>query len=383
MKILSNTQASKKLMSILPQDIHILADLFKSAGFDLTLVGGCVRDVFLNQTPKDFDVCTNALPHEIIKILSNANILYTEQGKAFGVIVSRMCEDIEIASYRIDLNNTDDRNTDVKLGVTLEEDLFRRDLTINALAMSLNNYEIIDLVGGIDDLKNNIIRTVGQPEQRFMEDHLRKLRCIRFASRLCFTIETETLLAIQMDPSLNVAEERIVNELENAFGKTKSISDLVLWLSCSGLLDVIMKGIPTLPLEDIDCTKITDFTTFIASFIDKSKVSDTKGLEDALKDKKFTAKLCAGVRVLFDFDNVHTLCPIAFTNKLKSTDLNVLSLNAFHSDVLFGVAAKFKQKDGLSEELMAQGIKGKELGDKLKLIARQSLDEQIQIYENL
>lgn len=383
MKVLTKEQATHKLLNILPKDIQILSELFNSAGFNLNLVGGCVRDAFLDKTPKDFDVCTNALPEQIIKILKNANIPFSEQGKAFGVIVSRMTEDIEIASYREDLNNTVDRNTDVKLGVTLEEDLSRRDLTINALTLNLSNNEIIDLFDGINDLNNGVIRTVGDPVQRFKEDNLRKIRCVRFASRLGFTIETETLLAIQMDPSLNVAEERIVNELENAFGKTKSISDLVLWLSCSGLLDVIMKGIPTLALEDIDCTKITDFTTFIASFIDKSKVSDTKVLEDALKDKKFTAKLCAGVRVLFDFDNVHTLCPIAFTNKLKSTDLNVLSLNAFHSDVLFGVAAKFKQKDGLSEELMAQGIKGKELGDKLKLIARQSLDEQIQVYVNL
>lgn len=383
MKVLTKEQASHNLMNILPKDIQILSELFNSAGFNLNLVGGCVRDIFLGQTPKDFDVCTDALPNQIIEILINANISFSEQGKAFGVIVSRMTEDIEIASYREDLNNTVDRNTDVKLGVTLKEDLSRRDLTINALTLNLSNNEIIDLFDGINDLNNGIIRTVGDPVQRFKEDNLRKVRCVRFASRLGFTIETETLLAIQMDPSLNVAEERIVNELENAFGKTKSISDLVLWLSCSGLLDVIMKGIPTLALEDIDCTKITDFTTFIASFIDKSKVSDTKGLEDALKDKKFTAKLCAGVRLLFDFDNVHTLCPIVFTNKLKSTDLNALSLNAFHSDVLFGIAAKFKQKDGLSEELMAQGIKGKELGDKLKLIARQSLDEQIQVYVNL
>lgn len=385
MKILSHTQAIKKLNEVMPNDIKQLSLLFQSEGYDLFLVGGCIRDTFLGQTPKDFDVCTNAMPNTVLRILKKEGITAQLQGEAFGVVVARMSEDIEIATFRTDLSANTGRNSDdsVILGVTIEDDVKRRDLTINALFMNLSTNTIIDLVGGVQDMLNEVVRTVGQPEQRFMEDHLRKLRCIRFASRLCFTIETETLLAIQMDPSLNVAEERIVNELENAFGKTKSISDLVLWLSCSGLLDVIMKGIPTLPLEDIDCTKITDFTTFIASFIDKSKVSDTKGLEDALKDKKFTAKLCAGVRVLFDFDNVHTLCPIAFTNKLKSTDLDALSLNTFHSDVLFGVAAKFKQKDGLSEELMAQGIKGKELGDKLKLIARQSLDEQIQIYENL
>lgn len=369
----------------MPNDIKQLSLLFQSEGYDLFLVGGCIRDTFLGQTPKDFDVCTNAMPNTVLRILKKEGITAQLQGEAFGVVVARMSEDIEIATFRTDVSANTGRNSDdsVILGVTIEDDVKRRDLTINALFMNLSTNTIIDLVGGVQDMLNGVIRTVGQPEQRFMEDNLRKLRAIRFASRLGFTIETETLLAIQMDPSLNVAEERIVNELENAFGKTKSISDLVLWLSCSGLLDVIMKGIPTLALEDIDCTKITDFTTFIATFIDKSKVSDTKQLEDALKDKKFTTKLCAGVRVLFDFDNVHTLCPIAFTNKLKSTDLNALSLNTFHSDVLFGVAAKFKQKDGLSEELMAQGIKGKELGDKLKLIARQSLDEQIQVYVNL
>lgn len=381
MKVLTKEQAAQNLKNILPKDIQILSDLFHSAGHNLTLVGGCVRDAFLGKTPKDFDVCTDALPEQIIEILKNANIPFTEQGKAFGVIVSRMTEDIEIASYREDLNNTTDRNTDVRLGVTLEQDLSRRDLTINALALNLSTIEIIDLFGGIKDLNNDIIRTVGEATQRFKEDNLRKLRCMRFASRLGFEIHSDTFLAIKNDPSLNVSEERIINELQNAFETTCDKDRLIADLFDTGLIFTIFKNIWVKDIDLIDTDKITSFTTFIAELIsEKNTFRSDIQISKELEQLKFSSKLISGVETLLTFDNIHTLCPIAFTSKLKSTSLTSSEICLFHQHEMFEFAFLFKQEDGLSEKLMAQGITGKELGLKLKQIARQALDDKIMFF---
>jgi len=380
MKVLTQQQATEKLLAVLPDDIQLLSDLFTEKGFDLFLVGGCVRDAFLDKNPKDFDVATNALPNQIIEILTKANITNQLQGADFGVVVARMSEDIEIATFRTDADSGTGSNkeTKVTVGVTIEDDVLRRDLTINALFMNLHTHEIIDLVGGIKDLNDGVIRTVGEASQRFKEDNLRKLRAIRFATRLGFQIETETFLAIKNDPSLNVSGERIVNELQNAFETSANVDKLINDLFHSGLIFTIFKNIRVKDLDLIDTTKITSFTTFIAELIDDSnKFRSDILIGKELNCLKFSSKLIAGIETLLRFDNIHTLCPIEFTSKLKSTSLTSSELCNFHQHEMFEFAFNFKQEDGLSEKLMAQGIKGKDLGLELKRIARQSLDDKI------
>lgn len=387
MKVLTKTQATQNLLEVLPSDIKTLSKLFTEDGVDLFLVGGCVRDAFLGKTPKDFDVATNAMPERVMNILRKAHITCQLQGEAFGVVVARMSEDIEIATFRVDLNNTDDRNTDVKLGVTIEEDVQRRDLTINALFMNLDTNEIIDLVGGIDDLNNGIIRTVGTPSMRFSEDNLRKLRAMRFATRLGFVIEDETFQAIKDDPSLNVSEERIVNELQNAFETSCNIERLICDLFASGLIFTIFQKVWVKPLEKVDVKKISSFTTFIAELIDEDNKcrADLQFCDvlDEMHALKFPSKLISGVETLLTFTDIHTLCPITFTSKLKSTDLTEVEVRKFHRHALFGFAFNFKHPEGLSKELMDKGFKGKELGDELKRLARKKLDDQIMFFTGL
>ncbi len=151
MKTLTKEQAEQKLVSLLPSDIKILSDLFIKSGY------GCIRDTFLGKDPKDFDVCTNALPDEVLRILNENNIKCQLQGEAFGVVVSRITEDVEIATFRSDISGGTGNSSDDKviLGVTIEDDCKRRDFTINALFMNLSTTKIIDLVGGIDDLNNH------------------------------------------------------------------------------------------------------------------------------------------------------------------------------------------------------------------------------------
>lgn len=378
MKILSKEQASLKLKNILPDDIQILSNVFTLAGFDLFLVGGCIRDAFMDKTPKDFDVCTNAMPEQVMEILADSDINFQLQGEAFGVVVARMSEDIEIATFRTDVSANTGRNSDdsVILGVTIEEDVARRDLTINALFMNLQTGEIIDLVGGIDDLNAGIIRTVGIPAERFAEDNLRKLRAVRFATRLGFKMDTATQQAIFDDPSLNVSAERIVNELENAFEKAADVKQLMFLLAGSTRLgDTIFDSVFQSVLG-FKTERISDFTTFIAACIDLDFAQMAGvNIEQMLIDKKFSSKVCAGVKFLFTFDG-DCKTPILFKKKLQQTSLTPDALAKFHNDNRLKMLAELQLPEGLAQSLMSQGITGKDLGEAMEKAAFEQLQTQ-------
>jgi len=209
----------------IPEDIRKIHALFKNADKDLFLVGGCVRDFIQGKTPHDYDLVTNSLPEESKKILKGWNVS-DEQGKNFGVLRIYTEDEpsgYELATYRRDISKGRDTKGDdqkVEIGnVSLKEDLQRRDFTQNALVYNIDNDEIIDLVGGVDDIKNKIIRAVGDPSKRFEEDRLRILRCIRFSARTSSKVDKETSDAIKRDnrlrgigPKDDVSQERILEE---------------------------------------------------------------------------------------------------------------------------------------------------------------------------
>ena len=166
----------------LPEGILQIKDVFKKNGYKLYVVGGAVRDAILGKQPKDFDLATDAIPDKVEEILAEAGFRTLPTGKAFGVInVFTDDDEYEIATFRED--QTKGRKPEVKLGATIESDAARRDLRINALYYDIDSNEIIDLVGGIADIKNNTIQMVGNPQERFEEDPLRILRFFRFLSR--------------------------------------------------------------------------------------------------------------------------------------------------------------------------------------------------------
>ncbi len=182
-------ESKSDMWDIIPQSIKDLNTIFTKAGKKLYLVGGSVRDFLTGDKPKDFDLATDALPDEVIKILQSYNYDFNLQGKAFGVVVvftKEVPEGMEIATFRSDvydgkLGKT--RNPDVKF-TTIEQDVLRRDLRINGLFYDLDKKEIVDLVGGVDDIKNKVIGMIGDPDLRIKEDPLRILRAIRMACRL-------------------------------------------------------------------------------------------------------------------------------------------------------------------------------------------------------
>lgn len=213
------------MLKKIPQPVLEVLESLAKAGFEAQIVGGCVRDLLINREPKDWDVTTNAHPEKIQKIFPDS--FYENNFGTVGVKVEpfmksgnpdRKYDVIEVTTYRIESAYSDKRRPDeIKFAETLAEDLGRRDFTVNALALRIkegNDFEIIDLFSGRDDLKNRLLRTVGNPDDRFSEDALRLMRAVRFASELDFSIEEKTKKAIEKNAlSLSfISAERIKDE---------------------------------------------------------------------------------------------------------------------------------------------------------------------------
>ena len=219
---------------ILPKIIFELSELFSSHGKELFVVGGSVRDFSLGLEPKDYDLCTNATPDQTIEICSAYRTQL--QGKAFAVVAIYDEDNVmyEIASYRRDINHTG-RSCQVELVSSLEEDLNRRDFTINALCYDIKNDKIIDLVGGLKDLENKVIRFIGDPSERIKEDKLRILRMFRFASRLNFFIDIKSLYAAKNSDLEEVSQKRIIDEFKAAY---KTSEDFSMFLHLISICDM-------------------------------------------------------------------------------------------------------------------------------------------------
>ena len=198
----------------IPVQIEYMLRKLEDAGFEAYLVGGSVRDFLLGKTPSDFDITTNALPEQTIEVFGGDRVIPT--GLKHGTVT--VLHDgfaSEITTYRTETTYSDGRHPDkVDFSRKLSDDLCRRDFTVNAMAMGLDG-ETVDLYGGKADLEKGIIRTVGDADLRFTEDALRILRAFRFASKLGFEIEKNTLLsAVKLANRLSlVSRERIFDEL--------------------------------------------------------------------------------------------------------------------------------------------------------------------------
>ena len=236
---------------LIPEEIQSITKKMEKRGFEAYLVGGCARDFLLDRNPKDWDITTNARPEEVRKIFPASFYNNT-----FGTVTvvnknakNENLKNVEITTYRIDAGYGDKRHPDkIEFTPNLKDDLARRDFTINAMAMRIMNYEsgimnqeIIDLFDGQKDLKNKIIRAVGNAGERFNEDALRMLRAVRFSSELNFEIEKGTFEAIRENSKLLefVSQERIRDELEKIILSDKPSEGIEL-LRKSGLLKYII-----------------------------------------------------------------------------------------------------------------------------------------------
>ena len=243
----------------------------RERGYKAYLVGGCVRDLLLGREPADYDVTTDAIPEEVTRIFPETYAV----GAQFGVVLvpaperdvaSNVCTDatcyvsskgnvVEVATFRCDIGYSDGRHPDeVRFSKDPREDVERRDFTINGLLLDPLTNEVLDYVGGREDLNAGIIRTIGDPEKRFAEDKLRMLRAVRFGARFGYTIEPKTFQAIRkLAPQIHqVSRERVRDELSRMLTEGHARQAFLL-LDETGLLhDVLpeieaMKGVDQPP----------------------------------------------------------------------------------------------------------------------------------------
>ncbi len=229
-----------------PKDITLIKEVFKKHGHKVFLVGGSVRDAVLGKTPKDWDLATDAVPDKVIEMLRGQFFVHNilETGKSFGVVnVITETDEFEIATFRSDSKDGDGRRPDSVQFTDIETDVKRRDLTINALFFDIDTNEIVDLVGGLSDIKNGVVRTVGSAEDRFDEDRLRILRAIRFAARFGSGLDPEVEKALQNDSSLEkISNERIRDEFLKGIKSVKSVKHFLEMLDKFDLFKWIFKG---------------------------------------------------------------------------------------------------------------------------------------------
>ena len=368
---------SKSAEMPLPQDVIDIAAAYQRAGKEIYVVGGAVRDFKKGVEPKDYDLVTNALPEESKRILKGFNVS-DEQGKNFGVLrvyTKAEPEGYEIATFRRDIakgrdTKGDDQKVEMGPDVTIEDDVMRRDLTMNALFYDIARKEIVDLVGGIEDIERGRVSAVGDAGQRFLEDRLRIMRVFRFAARSGGVIADKTADAIRRDnrlrgvgPTDDVSQERIWEEMVKAWKQAKDYSQYLGYFDEFEMWGQVFPGVRVSSPVDS-----ADFAVVIASLLRENPAEylDRKLVQDFRIDPPLAKKVAFLVSLRdFGADSV-----LDYWRKRQSsgvTDETILEwltkTASERQDLLRFVAWRPTVR---SEELMAKGFKGKALGEEIK-----------------
>ena len=349
----------------LPADLLKISRIFKDSGKQLHLVGGSVRDALMGKQPKDYDLATDATPDQIIEIFKkHPAFKILEIGKAFGVIkvIAPSNEEYEIATFRKDIGAG--RRPDSVEFTSIEQDVQRRDLTINALFYDIEKKKIVDYVGGIEDIEKNIVRAVGNAQERFNEDRLRILRALRFAARMGAALDPESSAAIKANNSLvGVSGERIRDEFIKGI---KSAKVVVSFLKMIQEYDLWSQILPDLSVSH-EYHETKNVPVQLALLL---RNNDIKLLNQKLNKLKYPANETAQVVFLALFqqltkETAYKLKKLFANSHLSDEDLQEFSeLSNKPSQNLVAAFKKYKLSVG-GEELQSQ-FSGKALGDEIQ-----------------
>ena len=385
--IYENSMNKYKVEMEIPQDILELNELFKKNGKKLYVVGGCVRDFLLGKTPHDYDLVTDSQPEESKKILKDWNIS-DEQGKNFGVIrIYTESEPLgyELAVFRKDKahgrdTKGDDEKVEFGKHITIEDDVLRRDFTQNALFYDIDKKEIVDLVGGFEDIKNNVIRAVGNPMDRFKEDKLRILRFFRFTARGHSKMDEKTADAIREDNRLrgisskeDVSQERIIEEIKKMFDYAKQKNDMISWKDYLNMLFSFNMWEQIFPNAIINRDVLTlrtfDIQIFYTVLFNKNTINK-KFEETLVQTYKLPYVIVDAIVFLNKFDDLSDDMDNSFELKILHTRYknSVSNETILEYAKLFDIDLKFTKNflyyaltvDG--NELIKAGFKGNEIG---------------------
>jgi tRNA nucleotidyltransferase/poly(A) polymerase len=345
-----------KITLRVPNDIKKIYKLFRQSKKELYIVGGAVRDAILGKSPKDFDLATNAKPDEVEKIAKKGGFKTISVGKKFGVVV---VGGHEIATFRKDIGKG--RRPKAVDFSDIKGDVNRRDLTINSLFYDIDRNEVVDLTGGLQDLKDKIVRTVGKASERFDEDPLRKLRALRFQAVIGGKMDKDTEIALMKNPSLTgVSRERIREEFIKGIQKGKSQK---LFMEALDKFGFTKQMFPKLNISK-PYPNVKDFILFLAIVLRTNKVDKLPKILNQLKYSGDEVKNITFLVYLNDFK------PSNIYNVKKAQEKTTLTPNQIISygkmigkDFKKLVNFKLSVRPGGKEFV---GLKGPEIGDKIK-----------------
>ncbi|MFW6130135.1 MAG: CCA tRNA nucleotidyltransferase [Atribacterota bacterium] len=361
-------EASEKFKMNLPKEVTDLHKLFKENKFKLYVVGGAVRDALLGKKPKDYDVATDATPQQIEKMIEGKyKIIDGGKSKDLGVTILIINgEPFEVATFREDLSKG--RRPDTVKFSTIETDVKRRDLTMNALFYDIDKSEIVDLVGGVADINNNKICTVGDAKSRFDEDSLRKLRAIRFAGVTGSKLDINISKALKQDNSLSgTSAERIRDEFKKSIEKAKDTTYILGLINKYGFFDKIFPGYKI----DINFKNTNNWILQLAQLI---KENDNT-IIDKLFKLKYTADETRDIIFLKEFLqlspetvlNIYKKYIIANKGANKISEYDLIQFAKWNDMNLKLVKAFFKFKPTVNgnDIIKKYNLSGKEIGNKI------------------
>lgn len=366
-------------MSI-PSDILVIHKIFKSKGFQLFLVGGCVRDSILGIEPKDFDLVTDAVPDKVEEMMLKANLRTIATGKAFGVInVFTEDNEFEIATFRTD-NGSDGRRPDSVTFTTIEGDVARRDLTINALFFDIDTSEVVDLVGGLEDIKNGVIRTVGNAADRFEEDRLRILRAIRFAARFCGTLDKDIVDALNEDSTLDkISAERIHDEFIKGIKSAKSVINFMELLDSFNMFSSIFPNM----VIDKNFIEDSDPIIVISMLLKGEKFNGLNKKLNKLTYSNVEVKQIEGLLGLHElsFDTAVSLKPIIKLSNLNDSQIINFAIKNNIDIKLVNTLLKFELSVDGDDVMKEFNLKpSKELGLKIRELENAKFKEMFMLF---
>lgn len=375
-----------------PKYVRQILFTLQGRGFPSYLVGGCVRDILLGKRPHDWDICTSAPPEQVLALFPGSRPTGLRHGTVTVVLGSKQ---VEVTTFRTEGGYSDHRHPDqVTFVGELTEDLSRRDFTMNAIALAADGL-LADPFGGVEDIRARRIRCVGDPARRFEEDALRMLRALRFSAKLGFTIEIETLLAIQEKAPLaaTLAAERVREELEKLL--LTDAPETIQPLMEMGLLDAYLRDRPGSTalwrrLRRLPRRALFRWAGFAILLQRLSCIDSTEAFLHALRLDSRTIRCCAAAEKLLREPLPDT--PLGWKKALRAWDVPGVSCAAEVSDALYGghsaKALRTVLKSGecfslkhlavTGDDLLEIGLRGRALGEMLNFL----LDYVMEFPEN-
>ena len=365
-----------------PKYVRQILFTLQGHGYPAYLVGGCVRDMLLGHRPHDWDICTGALPEQVMALFPGSRPTGLAHGTVTVVLGSRQ---VEVTTFRTEGGYADHRHPDrVAFVSELTEDLSRRDFTMNAIALAADGL-LADPFGGVEDIREKRIRCVGEPARRFEEDALRMLRALRFSARLGFTIEINTLLAMQEKAPLaaTLAAERVREELEKLL--LTDAPETVHPLMEMGLLDAYLRDRPLFSplfrkLRRLPRKALYRWAGLSVLLCRLGCIDSAEDFLRSLRLDSRSIRCCAAAEQLLRQPLPTT--PLAWKKALHAWEVPGVSCAAAVSDALYGGQSQKELRAVLrsgecfslkhlavsGDDLLALGLRGRALGEMLNFL---------------